>query len=174
MSEFRIGEHTYRTRAKLDARQQFHISRRLMPLIMEVLSKRAVLEAALPMPDGQTLSAQATDLRMLEAVLQVIAPVLAKLPDDECDYVLDRCLAVVQRLQGANGTQVWSDIFNARSKQLMFADIGMPEMMQMAREVIQENLTGFFTISPNEASAPATGVTGLASIGPISPTVKAF
>jgi hypothetical protein len=71
---------------------------------------------------------------------------LSGMSDEDVDYVLDVCLGVCQRLQpNGQGAPVI-----ARGGGLMFEDIDMGQMMQLAVKVIQENLGGFF---PGAAAA---------------------
>ena len=135
--EFTVDDRVYRTRTKLNARQQFHIARRLAPLIGQMMSLGPVLQAAFS--DGNdTVSAES-----IEALLMPFAGALSRMSDEECDYVLDRALAVVQRREGNGAQPVWVDIWNARANTLQFQDIELPAMLRIAAEVLQENLSGF-------------------------------
>jgi hypothetical protein len=132
--EFEINGQTYRS-SKLNARQQFHVSRRLAPVL------------------GGLATASGSAAEDFAHFLQPIADAVAKMSDDDCDYILDTCLAVVQRQQGT----AWAQIFVA--KNIMFEDIDMAAMLQIAAKVIQENLGSFFHASAvsqlNSAKAAA-------------------
>jgi hypothetical protein len=135
MSEFEINGQTYRA-AKLDAFKQFHIARRLAPL-------QAGLSKA--MEGGGSGE---------DAFSPAIAEAVAGMPDADCDYILQTCLAVVQRQQDGR----WVSIMAAGAKALMFEDIDMGAMLQIAGQVITENLGGFFGASPAQAEpALSTG-----------------
>lgn len=135
-TEFRVGEHLYRTRQKLNARQQFHVARRMAPLIGQFVALGPMLNAA--------LSAETMDQATIEALILSLSGALSRMEDAECDYVLDHCLGVVQRSSGNGGGPVWSDIWNARANALQFQDIELPAMLQITAEVLQENLSSFF------------------------------
>jgi hypothetical protein len=118
--EFEINGQKYRS-GKLNARQQFHVARRLAP----------VLGGLATASKGQTDN--------FATFLQPIADAIAGMSDADCDYVLDTCLASVQRQQQGS---TWANIFVNKAQ--MFDDIDMGVMLQIASKVITENLGGFF------------------------------
>jgi hypothetical protein len=150
--EFSIGDTLYRTKTKLNARQQFHVARRLAPLISQLATFGPMIAQAL----SGDASPEAT-----EALIMPLTRALSGMSDQDCDYVLDACLAVVQRGQGGNGAgpALFADIWSPRAGKLMFEDIQLPEMLQIAAEVLRENLTGFFAISPNGPNLSAAAGT---------------
>lgn len=115
----------------LSGRQQFHVSRRIAPALFGMMK-------------GATNAAGLTeDLRKL-ASFEPLVEVLAGMPDEQADYVLDTCLSVVKRQVKANGGNVaWADIFNTQARALQYTDIDMPVMMQLAWAVIQANMGDF-------------------------------
>lgn len=119
--EFEIGGNTYRS-GKMDTFKQFHVSRRLAP----------VLGGLAAMAEGEADN--------FAAFLQPIAEAVARMSDADCDFILQSCLGVVQRQQG----NAWSPIYAGGGSALMFDDIDLGSMMQIAAKVIQENLGGFF------------------------------
>jgi hypothetical protein len=163
MIEFTVGEHRYRSR-KLNARQQFHVARRLGPLFGQLLTLGpALAQATEPRTNGEDTSDTAT-ARAAGDALEAFTLALARVPDADCDYVLDRCMEATQRLQGGNGSGVaWADVWNQRANRLMFDDIDLPAMMQIASEVLRDNLSGFFSMQPPPAGPPSVGVQGSAS-----------
>lgn len=129
--EFEISGQQYRS-GKLNARQQFHVARRLAPVL------------------GGLVDASSAGAESFSKFLQPIADAISGMSDADCDYVLDTCLAVVQRQQGT----AWSPVM-ASSKAIMFDDIDVGVMLQMAAKVIQENLGSFFPGgSANPLSSP--------------------
>jgi hypothetical protein len=143
MREFRIGDHLYRAR-QMNARQQFHVARRLAPLVGQVAALSGLLAGS---QDSNAL---------FDTMLMPFAQALSKVSDADCDYVLDACLSVTQRQSGANGSMVWSDVWNARAQRMQFEDIDdVGSMIQIASEVLQDNLGNFFsTAGPTPASPP--------------------
>jgi hypothetical protein len=127
--ECEIKDQTYRS-GKLNARQQFHVARRLAPVL------------------GGLATASQGKTDDFATFLQPIADAIAGMSDADCDYVLDTCLAVVQRQQGSS----WANILVNKSQ--MFDDIDMGVMLQLAAKVITENLGGFF--QGNAASLRST------------------
>jgi hypothetical protein len=160
MLEFTVREHRYRSR-KMNARQQFHVARRLGPLFGQLLSMAPALAQA-PNPNGET---PGETTMAFEHALEGFASALARVPDADCDYVLDRCMEATQRLSGTgNGAQpVWADVWNPRAARMMFEDINLPEMMQIASEVLRDNLGNFFSMSPPQAVTTQVEIPGLSA-----------
>ena len=165
---------------KLSAMQQFHVSRRIAPIIppmIPVLVKfYAELEAAdvardqarangalaalagdSPAPDATAHAAeQSRDLLPLvdavAPVLQPFADALAGLKDEDAEYVFGTCLSVVERWQGAGWAKVWS----VAHKTSMFDDIGIDVMLPLVVRVVVANLGPFISgLLTSQASSPA-------------------
>lgn len=117
--EFEINGQQYRS-GKLSARLQFHVARRLAPVL------------------GGLAAASKNGGDDFAGFLQPIADAISGMSDADCDYVLDTCLAIVQRQQGSS----WANVFVNKAQ--MFDDIDMGAMLQIASKVITENLGGFF------------------------------
>lgn len=124
VTEVEVGGHTYRL-GKLDAMTQFHVSRRIMPLITSLRE------------DG------ASDL------ITRVASALGRLSDEDSEYVIAKCLADCQRQR--NGDTGWAPVF--RVGQLMFDDIGMTGMMRLVWATLEGNLSDFFTALPLGSAA---------------------
>lgn len=135
--EFDLDGHSYRV-GKIDARAQFHIVRRLAPVIGELA----------PAPQGGKGGIEA---------LPAIAGAVANLTDADADYCIFGLLRVVSRKQ-PNGLG-WGPV--ATGELLMYDDITMPQMMKLAWEALSFNMSGFFAAMPSalkeaiqKASAP--------------------
>lgn len=143
MAEFTINGKSYRTRP-LNAIQQFHVARRLAPLLAEATN---VFQA------GQNEDVQSLD--QMADIMKPIFDVLSQMKDDELDYIMERCLSVTQRQQA--GGQ-YAPMWNVAARQPQFADLSMVELLQITFQVIQENLGNFFqnpsSISPGLPSQP--------------------
>lgn len=113
--EFEVNGQTYRAE-RLDAKKQFHVARRLTPVLSSLTG--------------------ASDTEIFAS----IAEALAGMSDEQCDYIIDTCLGVCLRQQGDK----WVRVYNERAKALQFDDIDLTAMLQIAQSVIQENLSGFF------------------------------
>lgn len=127
--DFDINGNAYRSE-KLDAKRQFHLARRLAPILSKI-------------PGVQE-----------NKLFEVIADEIAMMSDENCDYVIDNCLSVVKRQQG----DAWVPVFNARANRMQFHDIDMGAMLQIARYVLEENLQSFFLAQAGKSvsSQPAT------------------
>lgn len=129
--ELELDGHTYRV-GKLDARAQFHIVRRLAPVLAE-------LAPALQGGKGG-----------LDA-LPPIATAVAKLSDADADYCIFGLLKVVSRKQ-PNGLG-WGPV--ATENLLMYDDIGMTQMLKLAWEALTFNMSGFFAALPSDLKEAA-------------------
>lgn len=140
MSELAIGGNNYRI-GKLTPFQQFHIARRLAPVLF------ALGSSAEQAADKLRASIEGQGLDTL-SVYGPVADVLSKMSDADSEYVLGTCLAVVHRQQGAS----WAAV-HAQGGGLMFQDIGLAEMMQLAVAVLKENLGNFFGAGSDQPQA---------------------
>jgi len=120
-----INEHTYQI-GKINARDQFHIIRRLAP----------VLGGIAPALQGGKGGIEA---------LPEIANAIAKLSDADADYVIFGLLKVVSRKQ-SNGLG-WGPV--STGELLMYDDIDMAQMIKLAWEVLSYNMSGFFAALPS-------------------------
>jgi hypothetical protein len=166
---------------KLSAMQQFHVSRRIAPIIppmipvlmkfyaeleqADVAREQARANAALAaLAEGkgpsEAADAPAADksremLSMVDAiapVLQPFADALAGLKDEDAEYVFGTCLSVVERWQGAS----WAKVWNIAHKTSMFDDIGIDVMLPLVVRVVVANLGPFINgLLTSQASSPA-------------------
>jgi hypothetical protein len=125
-----IGGQMYRI-GRMDAKKKFHVARRLAPLL-------SAWSSAKPGAD------------MMQS-LGPIADALSRMSEEDTDYVLDACLAVCQREQ-PNGQ--WAPVCTT-SGRMMFQDIDMPEMVQLAVNAVRENLAAFFPGAPADSNQAA-------------------
>lgn len=152
-----IGTQEYRV-GKLSPMKQFHVARRIAPLLAALGG--AALSAPKDIAAIEQSDASADDaaedsaLGAIQHFLQSLAPALASMSDEESEYIINTCLAVVKRKQNTSFAPVI-----ASNGRLMFEDIALPDMMQLTVAVIQENLGSFFPDAPGKSSsseAPAT------------------
>jgi hypothetical protein len=132
----------------LDVITQFQVARRLGPVIAILGdSIRDGMSRARSMlkPDSK-LSEQ-----MLNIQLEPLAQSLARMSDQDTNYILGACLAVCQRKVEPQG---WAQVIVTGSGMdgtkplLMFPDIQLNTLMGLVIHTIQENLMGFFTTVP--------------------------
>lgn len=128
MNEITIVGNTYRY-GKLNAFQQFHIERRIMPLVF----------SALPVFFGVAGKTEesATSFQDILEKSRPLADVLSKMSDEDADYVTRTCLSVIQRKQGMEWVSLMSD------GRLMFDDLDAFETVLLSFFVIRRNLANF-------------------------------
>lgn len=129
MADFTVNGINYKSQ-KMPAMQQFHVARRLMPLLSGLSE------------------AFRTGLENPEGAMEIIAGAITKLSDADTEYVLNACLDLTSRQDG----QIWSRL--RAGNRLMFEDIGMPEMLQIVFNVLQDNFANFLPGLPQQ-STPA-------------------
>lgn len=145
MSEFELSGHAYRA-AKLTATQQFHLSRKLAPLIPKLIP------IGLQASQGGVL----TSILSNPQVLQPFADALAEMPDAAAEYVLNTCLSVVRRKQGENWAAVWSPSAQAA----MFEDLNdigrcLPIVLRVIQDSLGPFIAGLLTSQPTTDQTPA-------------------
>lgn len=123
--QYRIG--------KLNAMQQFHVARRVAPALTGLVS---------------VFGGASADRADFAKALGPLADAVARMPDADAEYVLGTCLAVVSR---QTDPTTWAPVW--REGLLVFDDIDLKAMMQLAAKVIQGNLGNIFGALP--ASLPA-------------------
>jgi len=108
---------TYRT-GQLNAKEQFHVARRLAPIV------------------GAMASAVGTGM------FSSLADAVSKLEDKDVDYVMRTTMRVVTRQTGDRFMSVW----NVQGDAPQFADMTAPVLLQLMIAVIQDNLGGFTNV----------------------------
>lgn len=139
--QYRIGT--------LDCFKQFHVARRLAPLLASLAKASAEVPASIKeAPDTEENSA-----KWFETISGPLVDAFATMSDETADYITQTCLAVVQRDAG-KGT--WAPVL-VRQK-LMYQDIDMATMVGLTIAVVQDNLAGFF--SSGLATSPEARTAG--------------
>lgn len=138
MSQFMINDVTYDF-GKLSAREQFHIARRLAPLVKGLGEVVATAGGV-----GEIISAAKTGQlgRVITkvdpfAIAQPLLDALASMSDEDADYIMDKCLAVTKR----QDNMIWTPI--VLNGVPMYQDMDYLVIMQIAYHVIQRNLVNF-------------------------------
>lgn len=143
---------------QIDAMKQFHVVRRLAPVLAEI----AVAFGSVKLGDAMkaTAAPEATaanvDPATAAAGFAGVANALAKLSDDEANYVLHTLLSHVMREQPGQG---WHRVSNGTA--LMFNDLKLPALMFLAYKSLQENLGDFFAAIPSDLKAATLKASGL-------------
>ncbi len=134
--EVTIGDSVYQI-GKLPAMTQFHVVRRIGPVLATM--GVSITEMA---TKGKSLNDEVDMLSIMGTVSEVVA----KMSNDDVEYVIYACLAVVRRQQGERYMNVMT------GKNFQFQDIDMTVMMRLTVEVLKENLGGFFPMPTGGAS----------------------
>lgn len=129
MLEFENGGNEYRTN-KLSAMQQFHLSRKIAPVIPRLVP--LFLQLA-KQPNGEM------NYGAMAIALEPFAEALAAMQDDHAEYVVNVCMSSVMRKVGKDYTPVMS------KGQFMFDDMDLGALMPMVVKVIWDNLGNFIT-----------------------------
>lgn len=128
--DFEVSGIQYRS-GKMNARQQFHVARKLGPILAKI---------------GPSNKSNLTMIQLLEPAVDA----LAEMPEKDCDYVLNRCLAVVRRQSGTG----WARVFDEQSEKMLFEDIDLAAMIQIAMNVLGDNLGNFIGAPASASTAP--------------------
>jgi hypothetical protein len=145
MSETEIGGIRYQVN-KMNVFDQAHVARKVAPIIFgmgkgysQAINSLSNVNGETPHVNGEesvsddpTVSA-AQNTIMFDAMVP-ITEILAKMSDDDVNYVLKKCLAVCLRNTG----QQWVPLM--RGGNLMFEDLDLATLIQLTMEVVQDNL----------------------------------
>ncbi len=115
-----VNGHQYVTSGPLNAFAQLALARKLAP--------------GIPVLGGMVSDQNKDKDKSLLSLLM-----LAKLDDADAEYVVRTCLSVVNRVDGGKAAPLM-----ARGGGVMFDDVTMPHMLEIAMAVIEENLGDFF------------------------------
>ena len=152
MTELEIGGNTYRINS-MPAMTQFHVMRKLGPVLPGIVPVLAQAAAALPQADGQEDGGAMTTVDGVAAIAMAAQPLLdglASMADADAEYVINHCLSAVMRRDA--GGKSWSAVH--RDGVAMFDDIDLMASMHLVWAVLRENYTGFFRAA-STALAPA-------------------
>lgn len=143
MSEIEIRGTKYRT-GKLSAFDQLHVARRIAPLVK---GWGEGYISALSRINGN--GAGATDgVTMIDAVSPILDE-FSKMADDDTEYVVKKCMMVVQRFNGNS----WVPFAAPNGMPMFETDADMLVMLWLSVEVIRENLGPFMTEILGQGSA---------------------
>lgn len=124
---------------RLSPLKQFHLVRRIVPLLAKSSEGIAALQSGAAQSSGD-----------LAKMILPMVDELARMPDEEAEYIIFTCLSVVRRDSGGSG---WSPVLT-RENTLMFEDIGMEAMLKLVAEVVKVNLSGFFAGLGGQIESP--------------------
>lgn len=131
---------------KIDAFKQFHIVRRLGPLLGDIIPVAQKL--------GKLDQEKITDQEKFDSFAQMISPImngLSKLSDADANVILLGLCSSVEMYQETSGN--WGRV--ATSEILCFQNLSLPTLLQIAGKAFTFNLTDFFAIAPKVSHGQA-------------------
>lgn len=131
IEELSIGGHTYRIGAKkINAMEQFHITRRLGPaLIVAGFTFQALMEGA------------KVGIEDWIAVAGPVMDVVGHMSNEDVEYVILTSMKAAERMSGGS----WAPVLAPDGKTLMFQDMDQTELIQITVAVLRGSLGNFFT-----------------------------
>jgi hypothetical protein len=150
MIEFEHNGQQYKAE-KLPAMQQFHISRKvgplvppLVPIFLEIARSGALnVKVAAATGEGDKPATKAIPQLNLDRLAMLFQPFmdgLALMKDEDAEYVLSTCLLAVKRRVGES----WQPVWNGRAKMAMFDDLNdVGQLWPIAMRVLQDSLGPF-------------------------------
>lgn len=138
--QFTIGGKTFQLN-KIDALKQFHIVRRVGPILADVIP---AIKGAEKFQDPKALESLSPDAKM-EMMAKIAMPVmngLSKLNDADAELVLYGLLSSVE----VKHAGAWARV--STSTMLMMQDLELPALLSIAGRAFIFNLSGFFTALP--------------------------
>lgn len=142
--DFQVGSRDFKL-SKIDAFKQFHIVRRLGPILGDIIPVAQKLKGLLK-DDSQSEDDK------FEVIAQLAKPImegLSKLSDQDANTVLLGLLSAVEVRQMPAGN--WARI--ARDNNMMIQDLELPVMLQVAGRAFAYNLAGFFATAHQTSHA---------------------
>ena len=166
-TETTLDGHRYRV-GNLNARAQFHVARRVGTVATAFVKALATVDVNAARANPHQF-AQSIEL------FQPALDALAHLSDEDCDYVLNSCLSVVNREQPEFAT--WARIVSPNGTP-MFDDIDMSTMLALVWEVLKGFLlpfiaAQFFGSPAAQSSEPKVQPKPQTARGPRSKMAKA-
>ena len=124
---------------KINALKQFHVSRRLGPILAAMgISLQTLAKGMKP------------DMMDFAEIVGPASAVLARMTDDDANYIIFECLGVVTRKQSdGRYSKVMIDGVMA------FEDIELPGMLQLIVLVLQSNIGNFLKGLGDEEKLPS-------------------
>lgn len=129
MSEVEIAGQRYRI-GRLSAIKQFHVSRRIAPIIPTLIPVFMRLKVA-----GDLRH----DFLGMAELVQPFADSIAAMSDEDTEFIFSSCLTNVHRNTG----KTWAAIWSAQAHDCMFDDMDLGVLIHLVIRVVQDNLAPF-------------------------------
>lgn len=146
MKEIILSSGTYSI-GRLPAFDQFHISRRLAPLLGALVAvvDQEDVKALKDANDGDIMrTLENPDATSLLEKFQPLCDALATMNDEDAEYIINKCLNVTER-KNTGGMTGFAPVRKAGA--IMF-DLPLPDMLAITFHTIMENMGDFFTDNP--------------------------
>ena len=127
---------------KLDAMKQFHLARRIAPIMTALAGAAGNIGDFGKAKEGGQL---------FTSLLGPVFEEISKKSDEEIDHIIFPCLAAVRRQIAGGG---WAQVKVAGANKLMYEDMDATVIMRLTMEVIEANLASFFHFAA--PTSPAT------------------
>jgi hypothetical protein len=142
-NEFKIGNRSFKL-MKIDAFKQFHLVRRMAPILAELIPAMAEISKV------QKKKKSNSEEEKFDQLAKFLSPVItgiSKLSDEDSDKVLMGLLEAVEMKQAEFGN--WARLVS--NGNLMFQDLDLATMLQCAGRAFMYNLQGFFSALPQKS-----------------------
>lgn len=145
MIEFEVNTHKYKT-SKMNVMSQWAIARRIAPVVANIMTPDLLKQVVSLVPKSMTIDGSSGQpviemdkvLELFSGIFQPFIEAISKMSDEDSEFVINHCLAVVHRNTGGGWTAV-----KPQNSGLMFEDIDMLEMMQIVFRVIIDTVGNF-------------------------------
>lgn len=134
--DFEIGTRKFKLN-KMDAFKQFHIVRRIGPILADLLP---ALKDIKKVSEGE--NSESDKLDQFARIATPLMTGLSKLSDEDSNKVLFGLLSSVEVQQGMGN---WAKI--STDTALMMNDLELPVLLQAAGKAFMFNLSGFFAVA---------------------------
>ena len=139
--DFEIGQTKFKLN-KIDAFKQFHIARRLAPILADLLPAMKTIQ--------KVEKAGLSESEKLDQFAEIATPLLkglSNLSDEDSNKVLFGLLSSVEVQQEATGN--WAKVSN--DQMLLIQNLELPILLQIAGRAFAFNLQGFFGALPRQS-----------------------
>lgn len=133
-SNFKVG--------KLSAMKQYHLVRRMGPILSDLIP---ALKSIGPLKPDEALS-EVEKLEKFAPIASAVLSGLSKLSDEDADKVLYGLLSAIEIQVQPIGN--WAKV--ATESVLMFQNLELPTLLQLAGRAFAFNLSGFFQGLPSK------------------------
>lgn len=133
----------------IDAVKQFHLSRKLAPIMARPIIQLLPLVMRLLSEEELSEEEKKSIPLHLQAAVPDFAEAIAALSEDDANYIIFTCLDYCWRKQDTG----WAKVRKAGA--LMFADLSMLALIRLVVETIKANLGDVFTTGALKASEAA-------------------